>query len=151
MQRTWVTVKVISDVLVSYGGIPMPSTNARLVTDFCNSLLRADMAQVCAYLSPDVHYHNMPWPPVVGHAEVRKVLDPLVHGANCALREMKIEHTVAEGDVVMNARLETWERRDVRVELPVAGLFVIHDGLIARWCDYWDLATIKPLLATLST
>jgi limonene-1,2-epoxide hydrolase len=30
-----------------------------------------------------------------------------------------------------------------------AGLFVVRDGLIARWVDYWDLATIQPLLATL--
>lgn len=127
----------------------MNQANADLVTRFCASLRAADMAASCSYLAPDVYYHNMPWAPVVGHAEVRKVLDPLVHGANCALREMRIEHTLADGDVVMNARLETWERQGVRVELPVAGLFVVENGLITRWIDYWDLATIAPLLATL--
>jgi limonene-1,2-epoxide hydrolase len=63
---------------------------------------------------------------------------------------MRIEHTVCNGDVVMNARVETWERAGVRVELPVAGLFIVRDGLVARWVDYWDLATIAPLLATLT-
>lgn len=128
----------------------MSNAHATFVTDFCNSLLGADMARTCTYLSDDVVYHNMPWAPVVGHAEVRKVLDPLVHGVNCALRKMEISHTVVTGDVVMNARLETWERRGIRVELPVAGLFEIRGGKIVRWCDYWDLETIKPLLATLS-
>ena len=127
----------------------MTTDNATLVTRFCQSLLDADMAQTCRYLTADVLYHNMPWAPVTGHAAVRQVLDPLVHGANCALREMAIEHTVANGEVVMNARLETWERKGVRVELPVAGLFIVRDGLIARWVDYWDLATIAPLLETL--
>jgi limonene-1,2-epoxide hydrolase len=127
----------------------MSSTSLQLVTDFCNSLLAADMAQTCRFLSPEVVYHNMPWAPVTGHVEVRKVLDPLVHGPNCALRKMAISHTVGSAEVVMNARVETWERRGVRVELPVAGLFEIRDGLITRWSDYWDLATIQPLLATL--
>jgi len=128
----------------------MTADPASLVTRLCNSLLEADMARTCALLTPDVHYHNMPWAPVTGPAAVRKVLDPLVHGANCALREMRIEHTVCNGDVVMNARVEVWERAGVRVELPVAGLFIVRDGLVARWVDYWDLATIAPLLATLT-
>ncbi|MGD9601182.1 MAG: limonene-1,2-epoxide hydrolase family protein [Gammaproteobacteria bacterium] len=128
----------------------MSTSPMKLVTDLCNSLLDADMVKTCAYLSEDVVYHNMPWAPVVGHAEVRKVLDPLVHGPNCALRRMEISHTVGNGDIVMNARLETWERRGIRVELPVAGLFEVRDGRITRWCDYWDLATIQPLLKTLS-
>ena len=127
----------------------MNLSNADLVTRFCQSLQAADMAGSCRYLAPDVYYHNMPWEPVVGHAAVRKVLDPLVNGANCALRRMQIEHTVADGELVMNARLETWERQGIRVDLPVAGLFIVRDGLIVRWTDYWDLATIAPLLATL--
>lgn len=128
----------------------MTRSNPDLVTAFCHSLADADMAKSCAWLAPDVIYHNMPWAPVSGHAAVREVLDPLVHGANCALRRMLIEHTAAAGDVVMNTRLETWERAGVRVELPVAGLFVLRDGLIREWRDYWDLLTIKPLLDTLS-
>jgi limonene-1,2-epoxide hydrolase len=127
----------------------MATDPATFVTDFCNSLRDGDMAVACSYLSPDVLYHNMPWPPVVGHAAVRKLLDPLVHGTNNALKIMDIQHTVCTGNVVMNARVETWERRGVHVELPVAGLFVLQDGLIVKWCDYWDLATIQPLLATL--
>jgi limonene-1,2-epoxide hydrolase len=107
------------------------------------------MVYTCRYLAPDVFYHNMPWEPVVGHAAVRKLLDPLVQAPNCALRKMDIPYTTCTGNVVMNARLETWTRRNVQVELPVAGLFVIENQVITRWCDCWDLKTIQPLLAKL--
>lgn len=127
----------------------MATDPATLVTRLCNSLLEADMAKACTFLAPDVLYHNMPWAPVTGHAAVREVLDPLVHGPGCALKRMLIEHTLCDGEVVMNARVETWERAGVRVDLPVAGLFIVRGGLVTRWVDYWDLATIAPLLATL--
>ena len=124
----------------------MPIDPIQFVTEFCQSLRGGDMANSCAFLTPDVFYHNTPWEPVVGHAAVRKVLDPLLHGPKHALQKMDIQYTVGNSEVVMNARLETWTRREVTVELPVAGLFILRDGLIARWCDYWDLATIQPLL-----
>ena len=73
-------------------------------------------------------------------------LTPFVDGTHCSLTALEIHHQVAEGDVVMNSRTETWERRGLRVMLPVAGLFVFREGLIVRWCDYWDLATFKPML-----
>ncbi len=124
----------------------MSNHHRQFVTDFCHSLRGGDMAKTCAFLTSDVHYHNTPWAPLTGHAEVRKLLDPLLHGTKCALRKMDIQNTVSDGEVIMNARIETWTRREITVELPVAGLFVMRDGLIARWVDYWDLATIKPLL-----
>ena len=127
----------------------MATDPARHVTDFCHSLTGGDMARSCSFLAADVHYHNMPWAPVTGHEGVRQVLEPLLQGSGCAMQIMEIEHTVCNGEVVMNARLETWERQGVRLVLPVAGLFIVRDGLITRWVDYWDLATVQPLLDTL--
>lgn len=127
----------------------MTDQTARLVTEFCNSLLLGDMAKTCSYLSPEVVYHNMPWMPVVGHAEVRKILDPLVHGPGNALRRMDISHTVSDGVTVMNARLETWVRGGVHIDLPVAGVFTVRNGLITHWSDYFDAATVQPLMDTL--
>ncbi len=127
----------------------MSDTNIEIVTALCNSLLAADMAKSVEFLSEDVVYHNMPWEPVTGRAAVRQVLDPFVHGTNCALKVMEILQSTAAGDCVMNARRELWERAGVSVMLPVAGVFRISDGLIVRWDDYWDSATLRPLLDTL--
>lgn len=124
----------------------MSDTNIKIVTDLCNSLLAGNMAETVKFLSEDVIYHNLPWDPVVGHVAVRKVLDPLADGPDCALKKMDIHHSAATGDVVMNARSELWERGGVSVLLPVAGVFTIREGLITRWDDYWDSATLQPLL-----
>ena len=124
----------------------MSETNSRIVTDMCNSLLAGDMQKTVAYLSEDVVYHNMPWEPVTGRAGVRKVLDPFVEGPDCALKKMDIWHTTANGEVVMNARSELWQRAGASVVLPVAGVFTVRDGLIVRWEDYWDSATMQPML-----
>lgn len=123
----------------------MSEANRRLVTDFCNALM-AGTDKLVEFLSEDVHYHNMPWPPVTGHDGVRTVLAPLVDADPCALRKMEIHHTLAEGDTVMNARDETWEHKGVTCVLPVAGVFRIRDGKITHWSDYFDVKTIQPLL-----
>lgn len=123
----------------------MSEANRQLVTDFCNALM-SGTDKALAFLSEDVIYHNMPWPPVTGHDAVRKVLGSLVDADPCALRKMEIHHTLAEGDTVMNARDETWEHKGVDCLLPVAGVFRIRDGKITHWSDYFDVNTIQPLL-----
>jgi limonene-1,2-epoxide hydrolase len=123
----------------------MSAENEKLVTDMCQSLRSADMTRVVAYLSEDVVYHNIPWAPVTGHAGVRQVLDPFVHGANCALVKMDIKHTTSAGDVVMNERLETWEKGSVHLELPVLGVFEVKNGKITHWRDYFDAASVAAL------
>lgn len=127
----------------------MIDTNVPIVTDMCNSLLAGDMANTVEYLSEDVIYHNKPRGPVTGHAGVREVLDPFAHGSQSALKVMKIHHSVANVEVVMNARSERWERAGVAVTLPVAGGFIVRDGLIVRRDDYWDPVTLQPLIDTL--
>ena len=124
----------------------MPSSNLEIVHALCMALTTGDMKRALPYLSDTLHYHNMPWAPMSGARAVAEFLQPFVDGTHCALTEMRILHAVGNGEVVMNAREETWERGAVRVVLPVAGLFVLSGGRITRWCDYWDLATFKPML-----
>ena len=124
----------------------MSTENEKIVTEMCQSLRSADMAKVISYLSEDVVYHNIPWAPVTGHASVRQILDPFVHGANCALERMDIKHTTSAGNVVMNERLETWVKGNVRLELPVLGVFEVNKGKITHWRDYFDAASVAPLM-----
>jgi limonene-1,2-epoxide hydrolase len=124
----------------------MDERNIQIVTDMCNALTGGNMAALVEYLTDDVYYYNVPWEPVHGRAAVRAVLDPFVHGENCAVQKMVIHHSAANGAIVMNARTETWSRNDVTHELEVAGLFTLRDGLIARWTDYWDLVGFQPFI-----
>ena len=124
----------------------MSAENERLVTEFCQAFLEADIAKLLTYLSEDIVYQNMPWKPVTGHEEVRKVLTPFIHGANCALTGMEITHTTSSGNVVMNERLENWQKGAVSLDLPVMGVFEIEDGKIAKWRDYFDGPALTPLM-----
>lgn len=123
-----------------------PATKLATVHALCMALASGDLQQARPYLADDIHYHNMPWAPLTGAGAVVDFLQPFVDGTHCSLAGMRILHAVGQGDVVMNAREETWERRGLRVVLPVAGLFELAGGRIVRWCDYWDLATFKPML-----
>jgi limonene-1,2-epoxide hydrolase len=124
----------------------MASTHSELVRKFCLSLAGGDMTPACQFLHPEVYYHNQPLEPMIGTAAVYDWLQPFVDGTNSFLTDMKILHQVSEDNIVMNAREETWQRRDICVMLPVAGVFVVEDDLITRGVDYWDLATFQPIL-----
>jgi limonene-1,2-epoxide hydrolase len=59
---------------------------------------------------------------------------------------MDIKHTTSAGNVVMNERLETWVKGSVRLELPVLGVFEVSKGKITHWRDYFDAASVAPLM-----
>ena len=48
---------------------------------------------------------------------------------------------MAEGDRVMVERLDRTALGEVKVDLPCCGVFVMEDGKIKEWRDYFDLAT----------
>ena len=124
----------------------MENANKAIVTAMCDALTEGNMDKVLKFLSEQVFYHNLPFEPIVGRAAVKQFLDPFVDTPHGGLQSISYLHTLADGNVVMNARDEVWRYKDVTVTLPVAGVFTIENGLIARWCDYWDTATLQPIV-----
>jgi limonene-1,2-epoxide hydrolase len=55
---------------------------------------------------------------------------------------------VGEADVVMNERFDRFLVGGRWIEVPVAGLFVLRDGRIALWRDYFDAATYRSQTAS---
>ena len=128
----------------------MSTANEKTVTDFCNALRDRSMNKLVSYLTEDVYYHNMPWEPVHGHDGVRKVLTAFVEGDKIVLEKMDIKNTTSAGNVVMNERIEHWAAGNVKVQLPVVGVFTFNDkGKIFRWCDYFDAKTVQPMMDVL--
>lgn len=124
----------------------MTGTASALVREFCEGLAEGDMQQLRPLLATDVYYHNQPWEPMTGAAALCDFLQPFVDGTHSRCAEMNILHHVGDDRVVMNEREELWVRGDLRVMLPVAGLFLVDGGRITRWVDYWDLAAFQPML-----
>jgi limonene-1,2-epoxide hydrolase len=114
---------------------PLETVNA-----FMTAAAKRDYDAALPLLTEDVEYQNMPIAAVKGRDEVKGQLEALL--AMGGDSEWKVLREVADGDVVMNERVDRFEISGKWAELPVMGVFVLRDGLIAEWRDYFDLQTI---------
>ncbi len=120
-------------------------TPLELVNSFMRAAAVRDYDTALAMLSEDVVYQNMPLPPVEGPVAVRETLESLLGSTSAS--EWLVLREVADGDLVMNERIDRFEVDGRWLELPVAGVFEVRDGRIVAWRDYFDLATITDQLA----
>ncbi len=91
-------------------------------------------ASGCVYTNPP------PIGTVHGPEGIRAVLEPFF--APTLENEFRILREAVNGPVVIVERLDRHKLADKWVELPVTGVFEVHDGLITYWRDYFDAATI---------
>ena len=96
-------------------------------------------------LAEDVEYQNMPIAAVKGREAVKEQLEFLM--ATTTDGEWRVDREVANGELVMNERVDRFLINGTWADLPVAGVFVVRDGLITLWRDYFDLQTIMNQLA----
>jgi limonene-1,2-epoxide hydrolase len=111
------------------------------VKAFMKAMEPLDYDTAVTFLSDDCEYTNPPpLGTVRGPAGMRAVLEPFF--APTLENEFRILRSVADGPVVMLERLDRHRLATGWVELPVTGVFEVHDGRITTWRDYFDLATI---------
>jgi limonene-1,2-epoxide hydrolase len=121
------------------------STALEIVNAMIQALEQRDVETALSYMTDDVEYDNVPMRKVFGHDGVRESLAPFV--ASCSEIEWVIHHEAATGDVVMNERTDRFHFPHKWAEVKVAGLFVLRDGKIALWRDYFDLAHAREQLS----
>jgi limonene-1,2-epoxide hydrolase len=119
---------------------PLETVNAFLV-----AAAARDYDTALPLLTDDIEYQNMPIAPVKGREAVKEQLEMLL--AMGTGSEWKVLREVADGDTVMNERVDRFQINGAWADLPVMGVFVLRDGLIAEWRDYFDLQTIMGQLA----
>ena len=62
--------------------------------------------------------------------------------------EYKTENIAANGNVVLTERVDMINGFDGSLHgVPVMGTFVVEDGLITRWTDYFDTGLIGKMLS----
>jgi len=121
-------------------------TAKEIVQEFCNVMVKRDPELLRRYLADSVVYQN------VGMAATSGIEDVLANvSAQFAMfpdcYEYQTINCVAESDVVMNERLDRITGPDGSVHaLPVMGTFVVRDGKIVRWTDYWDTGLIGKMM-----
>lgn len=119
----------------------------QVVQEFCDLMVKRDAAMLRPYLADGVVYQNVGMAAAVG---IEAVLENLAGQFSMFpdSYEYRTVNVVAEGDVVMNERVDMVKGPDGRVHgLPVMGTFVVGDGKITRWTDYWDSGLIAKMMS----
>ena len=119
----------------------------QIVQEFCDLMAKRDAQAVRPNLADDVVYQNVGMPPTVGADAVVENLA----GQMLMFPDSYRYETVncgSDGNVVMNERLDhVTDLQGREHALPVMGTFVVRDGRIARWTDYWDSGLIGKMMA----
>jgi limonene-1,2-epoxide hydrolase len=104
-----------------------------------------DAARLATYFTEDAVYHNIPMDPIKGREAIQKALGGMSGAMQSAGWEIK--HQVANGNVVMNERVDKFTMGGKALSIPVVGVFVLRDGKIAEWRDYFDMAMFQKQMA----
>ncbi len=112
-----------------------------VVRTFMAAMAELDYDRALLLVADDIEYTNMPMGTVHGPDGIRSVLEPFF--APTLENEWIISTAIADGPVVFLERLDRHRLANGWAELPVAGVFEVHDGLITKWRDYFDLGTIQ--------
>ena len=119
-------------------------TPLELVNTFMSAAAKRDYDTALPLLTDDVEYHNMPIDPVHGPDALKEQLEFLLGQTTDS--EWVVHREVETGDTVMNERTDRFLVGGTWIDLPVAGVFVVRDGRIAVWHDYFDLQTVMAAL-----
>ena len=114
--------------------------NAKLVRELCDLMVKRDAEAVRPYFAADAVYQNTGMEATVG---VDAIVANLAgqFGMFADSYEYRIQNLVADGAVVLTERLDMIRSGDGKLHgVPVMGTFVVKDGKIRRWTDYWDTA-----------
>lgn len=100
---------------------------------------RPDPARLASYFTEDAVYHNIPAQPVRGPEAIAAVFQGFL--AQVESRGWEVLRQVADGNLVMNERIDRFAAGDRIIELPVAGAFEVRGERICAWRDYFDMNT----------
>jgi limonene-1,2-epoxide hydrolase len=116
----------------------MTTSNEKIVSDFCAAWSRKDADELLGYFTDDAVYHNIPMPPMKGKAAIRDAFGLFLPPSETI--EWEMVHLASAGNVVFTERVDRFVILGKQVELPVAGVFEMENGLIKAWRDYFDMA-----------
>jgi limonene-1,2-epoxide hydrolase len=114
------------------------SDEMAIVREFCDRMVQRDAESLRGYLADDAVYQNCGMPASVGAEAIVANL-----AAQFAMfpdsYQYVTKNIAANGAAVLTERLDMIKGPDGTVHgVPVMGTFIVKDGKIVRWTDYWD-------------
>ena len=125
----------------------MSTTPDAVVAAFIAAVEAKDVEAAMAFVAEDISYENMPMQPIVGRDAVAATLSRFLEPA--ATVEWPVLRQLVDGNCVVNERVDRFQIGDGWLELPVAGVFEVSDGLITLWRDYFDMGAYQRQMAEL--
>lgn len=114
----------------------------KTVRDFLGSWQGRNLDTICGAFAENAVYHNVPVKPIEGMAGIRAIFQGFLDAFTYA--ELKIITLAAEPGLVLAERIDYFTMNDGRkIVLPVTGVFVVKNGKIKRFSDYFDLADFE--------
>ena len=107
-----------------------------IVNSFTAAFGAKDLEAALRLVADDVHYDNVPIGDMRGKDAMRDFLAPMINGSGPVLFE--VHRQAASGNLVFNERTDRFVMKGKQIDLPVAGVFEVNDGLITFWRDYFD-------------
>lgn len=119
--------------------------NEEIIRRFVAAWPRLDARELASYFAEDGVYHNMPFQPVSGRANIEAFIASFIKPWTST--NWQIVNLIFAGDVVFAERIDRTKVGAKDVNLPCCGVFQMRDGLIQVWRDYFDMATYTRALA----
>ena len=118
-----------------------------VVRAFLAALTGNRLHDAVALLDPSVEWINGAGSTPTGPAAVLEELRPLLEVSDEL--DWVITASAVAGARVFLERRDRFRTGDTWVEVPVVGVFTVHDGRVSRWRDYFDDADGARRLAPL--
>jgi len=113
--------------------------NKQLVIEFINAWVRLDAKELANYFCEDGVYFNIPSKPVKGRQKIEKFIADF--SADWKETQWDILSIAAQGDTVLVERNDNTKIGNNSLTLPCNGVFIIQNGKIKEWRDYFDMLT----------
>jgi limonene-1,2-epoxide hydrolase len=116
-------------------------TPLETVRAFLAAAERKDFDAAVKFVTLDCEYTNVPMGTVRGPHGIRQTLEPFF--APIEVNEFRVLRVAADGPLVFVERLDRHRSAHGWWELPVTGVFEVHDGRITIWREYFDIQTLQ--------
>lgn len=120
-----------------------------IVNTFMARITALDFDGAFEFVADDIEYDNVPISKVQGPEGIRSVFAQL-DAMGVDAMEWIIHHQVANETTVMNERTDRFGVGDRWSGVDVAGIFVVADGRITLWRDYFDMNAMTEAITALT-
>jgi limonene-1,2-epoxide hydrolase len=108
----------------------------KIVEEFLAALSDFDLDAAAERVHEDCVYQNVPFHREAGKEKVMAVLKIMMK--RLEVFDVEMLHIAANGNVVLTERIDTLGGRFFKADINLMGVFVIKDGKIIEWRDYFD-------------